>query len=150
MENTAINSKPSKPNQRMKYCAVNSSENFRGTKDAKVHMFKIPKNRELAQKWLSFLGIEPDSFASGFICNKHFKDNCLNKDKTRLLPNAAPTILNLHKNLDNDNIETIETIDTIETVDIIDSMSRMNPFSSQSSPTSPASPAIEAIARVSL
>lgn len=141
MENTAINSKPSKPNQRMKYCAVNSCENFRGTKDAKVHMFKIPKDRELAQKWLSFLGMESDSFASGFICNKHFKDNCLNKDKTRLLQNAAPTILNLHKNLDNDNIEAN---------DIIDSMSRMNPFSSQSSSTSPASPAIEAIARVSL
>lgn len=138
MENTAINNKPSK---RVKYCAVNSCENFRGTRDAKVHMFKIPKDRELAQKWLSFLGIDSDSFASGFVCNKHFKDNCLNKDKTRLLPNVAPTILNLHKNLDNDNIEAIDTND------IIDSMTRLDPFSSQSSPTSPAT---EPIAQVSL
>lgn len=73
---------------RAKYCAVVSCVYNRGTYDPKIHMFKIPKDRDLAVKWLSFLGI--DSNISGFICNQHFKDEYMYKEKNRLKPVAAP------------------------------------------------------------
>lgn len=92
----AVNGK----NKRMKYCSLNSCENFRGTIDQSVHMFKIPKDGEVAKQWLRFLGIESQTSVCGFVCNKHFKDEFMNKNKTRLLANAAPTF----------NISAVSTI----------------------------------------
>lgn len=79
-------------NTRIRYCAVNSCINFRGTVDRNVHMFKIPRDRVTALQWLSFLGIESYSNVVGFVCNGHFKDEDMNKNKSRLLANAAPTL----------------------------------------------------------
>lgn len=73
-----------------KYCAVNSCVNFHGTNDTKVHMFRIPKNRDIAEKWLSFLGVEANPH--GYVCNKHIKDEYMNKNKNRLLSKAAPAM----------------------------------------------------------
>lgn len=73
---------------RVKYCGVFDCVHNNGTCDPKVHMFKIPKNRDIAEKWLSFLKI--DTKIRGYVCNAHFNDEYMYKDKNRLKPIAAP------------------------------------------------------------
>lgn len=70
-----------------------------------MHMFKIPKNRDVAEKWLTFLGIvgiEPNvrSYV-GYLCNQHIKDEYMYKEKNRLKPIAAPATFS-------DNIGTFD------------------------------------------
>lgn len=163
-----LNEEHKKPKLLIKYCAVNSCANFRGTTGPKQHMFKIPRNREIAEKWLSFLGIQ--STAHGFICNKHFKDEHMNKAKTRLFPNAAPTIWDVSKNIgtadrisfplsicttitraepelkkSNQNLN-IDDDGTDGTTNHIDLMDTMHTFTPPSSPLSPALPSTTAMA----
>lgn len=82
---------------RARYCAVYSCVNNNGTFDPEIHMFKIPKDRDVANKWLAFLGIEPN--LCGYVCNRHFKDEYLYKDRNRLRPIAAPATFS--NNIDN-------------------------------------------------
>lgn len=105
---------------RIRYCAVNCCENFYGTTDASVHMFRIPKDDQKVQKWLDFLVIE--SNAGGFVCHKHFEAECMNKDKTRLLSNAVPSIKD--SDVETNEINTIDTKKTNDTVDIINSINQ--------------------------
>lgn len=55
---------------------------------------RFPKNRDIAQKWNSFLGFEPDKIIKGLICAEHFQDECFNhqKNKIELRPSSVPTI----------------------------------------------------------
>lgn len=56
-------------------------------------MIRFPKNRDIAEKWNSSLGIEANKILHGFVCFEHFENECFKrKDKSRLSADAVPTI----------------------------------------------------------
>lgn len=56
---------------------------------------RFPKNREIAAKWNSFLGIDPNKILNGTICAEHFEETCFKrKDHSELKPNSVPSKLN--------------------------------------------------------
>lgn len=121
------------PTNSKRYCAVRSCVNNRGTNDPKMHMFKIPKNRDSAEKWLSFLGIDSNMCGFfGYICNQHVKDEYMSKNKCRLKVIASPATVSGRQNGQND--QHIEN-DIAAITNSFASMTPLDPTLSASSST---------------
>lgn len=124
----------------MKYCCVNSCDNFKGTNDG-IKMFRqglcdidkikaeknvvldalqndkhfnfvrFPKDREVAVKWNLALGIEADKYLCGHVCMQHFEDECFKtKRKLELKQNTVPTIFKTKQSNDADCTDCAQSI----------------------------------------
>lgn len=70
----------------------------------------MPKNFNLAKQWNRAIGIDPDKQITGYVCIKHFPDDCLAnyKSQTRLKSGAVPQILLCQENQESDSFNTLD------------------------------------------
>lgn len=91
---------------------------------------RVPKNRDIAEKWNIALGFEAKKCIYGFVCFEHFEsDDFKRNDKTVLEPHAVPKVVTAAQN---PSIQENRNSNTLELNDPDDSISAFQECSSTS------------------